>query len=90
MNPHKSFIALEVFQWIGGAVIWIQLWHLESTQDRLLHNAMEERGVSNKLSQVLTLFLKVSKLVIDLVELVVILIEIFFGLALNGLLMDPS
>lgn len=89
MNLHESLITLEMIQWVGSAVIWLQLRHLELTWYQFLHDALRERGTIVELFLVSALSLKISKPTIDLVQLAAILIEASFDLSSNFLFNGP-
>lgn len=89
MNLHESLITLEMIQWVGSAVIWLQLRHLELTWYQFLHDASREGGTIVELGLVSALSLKIGKPTIDLVQLAAILIEASFGLSSNFLFNGP-
>ena len=67
-----------MINWVSGAVVWLYLRYLESRWNWLIQDALRERLGSVKVIVVgglPTFHLKSSKLAIDLLELVLVVIE---------------
>ena len=43
LKKHESFIALKMVEWVGGAIIWLHLWHLESTKNWFIEDPSRKR-----------------------------------------------
>ena len=67
-----------MINWIGGAIIWLHLWHLESKWDRLIQDTSKER-LSNVEAKViggsLAIHLELGKLMVDLFKFALVVVE---------------
>ena len=43
MNCHESLVALQMVNWVGGAVVRLHVWHLEPIGDRFIEDKSGER-----------------------------------------------
>ena len=43
LNCHESLVALQMVNWVGGAVVWLHRRHLEPTRDRFVEDKSRER-----------------------------------------------
>lgn len=75
MNYHKSFVTLQMVQWIDGAIIRIQLGYFEPTRDLLLYDLSRERGIDVELSWISIFSLEASKSVVDLLKPTIVVIK---------------
>ena len=78
MDHYESLIALQIINWIGGAVIWLHLRHLELRQDWLVQDTLRERLDSVEvvvIEGLSTFYLKSDKLVVNLLELALVVVE---------------
>ena len=63
---------------IGGAVVWLHMWHLESRENWFIQDALRERLDSEEVVVVeglLTFYLKSDKLTVNLFELAFIVVK---------------
>ena len=78
LNRHESLVALKVVDRIGGAVVWLHLWHLELRWNRLVQDVLGKRLCGMKvvvIERLLTFHLKLSKSAIDFLKLAFVVVE---------------
>ena len=78
MDHNESLIALQMVDWIDGAIIWLHLQYLESRRNRFIQDVLRERLGSMKVIIVgglPTFHLKSDKLAVDLLEFALVVIE---------------
>ena len=71
LNRHESFIALEVVDWVGGAVVWLHVRHFEPTGNRLIEDQSRERlgGLEvDVVRRLLAVHLQLGESAVDLLE----------------------
>lgn len=72
-------------QWIGGAIVWIQLRYFELTRNHFLHDPTSERRMGVKTCRFLTSILKIKKLMVDVAQLTGIVIKALLNQSSNSL-----
>ena len=78
MNRHKSFVALQVINWVGGAVVRLHMRHLEPTEDRFVEDELGERLDGPEVDVVrrlLTIRLELGKPMVNFFELMFVVIQ---------------
>ena len=78
LNHHESLVALKMVNRVGGAIVWLHLWHLELRWNRLIQDVLGKKLCGVKVvvvGRLPTFHLKLSKLAIDFLKLAFIVIE---------------